>query len=47
VGDTEGSLMLARFVLVASVVLVVWATFDLRYSGLLGPKRQTSDARSL
>jgi hypothetical protein len=38
--------MLARFVLLASLVLVLFPTFDLRFSGLLGPKRQTSDAQS-
>lgn len=40
--------MLARFAAVASIVLLgILPTFDLRYSGLLGPKRQASDARSI
>jgi hypothetical protein len=39
--------VLPKLVLAVSIVLVgVLSTFDLRYSGLLGPKRQTSDARS-
>lgn len=40
--------MLARLALVASLlsVVVVLATFDLRYSGLLGPKLSPRDERS-
>lgn len=38
--------MLQRLVIVTSIVVVMLPTFDLRYSGLLGPKRQPSDARS-
>lgn len=40
--------MLLRLALVTSIVLVgALPTFDLRYSGLLGPKRHASGGRSL